>query len=127
IPVAGAVTGRGIESTPLRNGMPHESVTELEILTGDGRVVVATDDNEHADLFRGFPNSYGTLGYSLSLTIELEPVRPFVHLRHFPFASAEACMEAVSQIAAAGSYRGHKADFLDGTAFAPGELYLTVG
>jgi hypothetical protein len=36
-------------------------------------------------------------------------------------------MEAVSQIAAEGSYRGHKADFLDGTAFAPDELYLTVG
>src|SRR6185437_5838875 len=34
---------------------------------------------------------------------------------------------AVSQIAAEGSYGGHKADFLDGTAFAPDELYLTVG
>src|SRR6266702_3123063 len=94
ITLGGAVTGLGIESTSLRNGMPHESVTELEILTGDGRVVVATDDNEHADLFRGFPNSYGTLGYSLSLTIELELVRPYVHLRHFPFDRAEACMEA---------------------------------
>src|ERR1700750_1658019 len=127
ITLGGAVTGLGIESTSLRNGMPHESVTALEILTGDGRVVVATDDNEHAHLSRGSPNSYGTLGYSLSLTIELEPVRPYVHLRHFPFDSAEACMEAVSQIAAEGSYRGHKADFVDGTAFAPDELYLTVG
>ena len=127
ITLGGAVTGLGIESTSLRNGMPHESVTEMEILTGDGRVVRATDDNEHADLFRGFPNSYGTLGYSLSLTIELEPVRPFVHLRHFPFGTAEACMEAISQIAAEGSFRGHRADFVDGTAFAPDELYLTVG
>ncbi len=50
-----------------------------------------------------------------------------MHLRHFPFDSAEACMEAVSQVAAEGSYRGHKADFVDGTAFAPDELYLTVG
>src|SRR5580698_5091010 len=127
ITLGGAVTGLGIESTSLRNGLPHESVTEMEILTGDGRVLRATADNEHADLFRGFPNSYGTLGYSLSLTIELEPVRPYVHLRHFAFDQAEACMEAVSQIAAEGSYRGHKADFLDGTAFAPDELYLTVG
>ena len=127
ITLGGAVTGLGIESTALRNGMPHESVTEMEILTGDGRVVRATDDNEYADLFRGFPNSYGTLGYSLSLTIELEPVRPYVHLRHFPFGTAEACMEAISQIAAEGSFRGHRADFVDGTAFAPDELYLTVG
>ena len=88
ITLGGAVTGLGIESTSLRNGLPHESVTEMEILTGDGRVVRATADNEHADLFRGFPNSYGTLGYALSLTIELEPVRPFVHLRHFAFGNA---------------------------------------
>jgi FAD/FMN-containing dehydrogenase len=127
ITLGGAVTGLGIESTSFRNGLPHESVTEMEILTGDGRVVRATDDNEHADLFRGFPNSYGTLGYSLSLTIELEPIRPYVHLRHFPFGTAEACMDAIAQIAAEGSYRGHKADFLDGTAFTPDDLYLTVG
>ncbi len=127
ITLGGAVTGLGIESTSFRNGLPHESVTEMEILTGDGRVVHATAGNEHADLFRGFPNSYGTLGYTLSLTIELEPVRPFVHLRHFRFDTAQACMEAIAQIAAAGSYRGHRADFLDGTAFTPDELYLTVG
>jgi len=127
ITLGGAVSGLGIESTSLRNGMPHESVTEMEILTGDGRVVRATADNEHASLFRGFPNSLGTLGYALSLTIELEPVQPFVHLRHFPFATPEACMNAVGQIAAEGSFHGHRADFLDGTAFAPDELYLTVG
>src|SRR5690348_17922619 len=127
ITLGGAVTGLGIESTSLRSGMPHESVTELEILTGDGRVVRATAGNEHADLFRGFPNSYGTLGYSLSLTIELEPVRPFVHLRHFPFDTAEACMEAIGRIAAEGSLDGHRADFVDGTAFGLDEIYLTVG
>jgi FAD/FMN-containing dehydrogenase len=127
ITLGGAVTGLGIESTSLRNGMPHESVTEMEILTGDGRVVVASENNEHKDLFRGFPNSYGTLGYSLSLRIELEPVQPYVHIRHVPFGSAEECMDAVGQIAADGSYRGHRADFVDGTAFSPDELYLTVG
>jgi FAD/FMN-containing dehydrogenase len=127
ITLGGAVTGLGIESTSLRNGMPHESVTELEILTGDGRVVAASPGGEHADLYRGFPNSYGTLGYALSLTIELEPVQPFVHLRHFRFASPQACMEAVGQIAADGSLHGHRADFVDGTAFSLDEIYLTVG
>src|ERR1700735_3476716 len=127
ITLGGAVTGLGIESTSLRNGMPHESVTQMEILTGDGRVVTAAEGNEHGALYRGFPNSYGTLGYSLSLTIELEPVTPFVHLRHFRFDSPEACMEAVAQIAQDGSYRGHRADFVDGTSFSLDEIYLTVG
>ncbi len=127
ITLGGAVTGLGIESTSLRSGMPHESVLEMEILTGDGRVVIATPDNEHSDLFFGFPNSYGTLGYSLALTIELEPVKPYVHLRHFRFADPKACMDAIGQIAVTGEYGGHRADFVDGTAFSPDELYLTVG
>jgi FAD/FMN-containing dehydrogenase len=127
ITLGGAVSGLGIESTSLRNGMPHESVLEMEILTGDGRVVTAASGGEHDALYRGFPNSYGTLGYALSLTIELEPVTPYVHLRHFSFASPQACMEAVAQIAQDGSYLGHQADFVDGTSFAADELYLTVG
>ncbi|MBO0819974.1 MAG: FAD-binding oxidoreductase [Nocardiopsaceae bacterium] len=127
ITLGGAVTGLGIESTSLRNGMPHESVIEMEILTGDGRVVVATKDNEHSDLFYGFPNSYGTLGYSLALTIELEEVRPYVHLRHFAFNDPKSCMDAIAEIAASGRYQGHAADFVDGTAFSGQELYLTVG
>ena len=65
ITLGGAVTGLGIESSSFRNGLPHESVLEMEILTGDGEVVAATPDGEHADLFHGFPNSYGTLGYAL--------------------------------------------------------------
>lgn len=127
ITLGGAVSGLGIESTSLRNGMPHESVTAMEVLTGDGRVVAASPDGEHSDLFAGFPNSYGTLGYALSLTIELEPVRPYVHLRHFRFGDPSSCMDAIAEIAAERRYRGHRADFVDGVAFGPEELYLTVG
>src|ERR1700761_6557692 len=127
ITLGGAVSGLGIESTSLRNGMPHESVLAMEILTGDGRVVTATAANEHADLFTAFPNPYGALGYALSLTIELEPVHPFVHLRHFRFPDPEACMDAIAEIAVAGHYAGNRADFLDGVAFGPDELFLTVG
>ena len=36
-------------------------------------------------------------------------------------------MEAVAEIAQDGAYRGHRADFVDGTAFSLDEMYLTVG
>jgi FAD/FMN-containing dehydrogenase len=127
ITLGGAVSGLGIESTSLRSGMPHESVLEMDILTGDGRVVTAAPGGEHDTLYRGFPNSYGTLGYALSLTIELEPVTPYVHLRHARFTSPEATMAAVEQIAETGRYEGHRADFVDGVMFGLDELYLTVG
>ena len=127
ITLGGAVTGLGIESSSFRNGLPHESVLEIEVLTGDGRVVVARRDNEHSALFRGFPNSYGTLGYALRLTIELEPVRRFVRLRHVRFDDRAACFAAIEEACAHRAFAGERVDFLDGTVFGPGELYLTLG
>jgi len=122
ITLGGAVAGVGIESSSFRHGMPHESVIEAEVVTGSGEVVVASPDGPNADLYYGLPNSYGTLGYALRLRIELVPVRPFVKLRHARFDSAVALVEAVSEIVEEGS-----ADFLDGVAFSPDEMYLTTG
>jgi FAD/FMN-containing dehydrogenase len=123
ITLGGAVSGLGIESSSFRNGLPHESVLEMEVLTGDGRLVLARPDGDHRALFHGFPNSYGTLGYALRLTIELEPVRAFVRLRHLPFEDPAACLAAMAEACEDGS----GADFVDGVVFGPAELYLTLG
>nr|WP_218855958.1 FAD-binding oxidoreductase [Nocardioides daedukensis] len=126
ITLGGAVTGLGIESTSFRNGLPHESVLEMDILTGAGEVLTATADNEHADLFRTFPNSYGSLGYATRLRIELEPVEPYVALRHVRFDDAHLLTAAIEQIALTGQWEGERVDGLDGVAFDPSELYLTL-
>jgi FAD/FMN-containing dehydrogenase len=65
ITLGGAVAGVGIESSSHRQGLVHDTVLEIDVLLGDGRIVTAARDNEHAALFLGFPNSYGTLGYAL--------------------------------------------------------------
>jgi FAD/FMN-containing dehydrogenase len=127
ITLGGAVTGLGIESSSFRSGLPHEAVVGMEIITGDGRLVTATRENEHRELFYGFANSYGTLGYALRLTIELEPVKPYVWLRHVRYSSAAECATAIAEITAAGSHAGEPVDFMDGTVFGPDELYLTLG
>ncbi|HVK20164.1 MAG TPA: FAD-binding oxidoreductase [Actinokineospora sp.] len=127
ITLGGAVTGLGIESSSFRHGMPHESVLELEILTGDGRIITARPDNEHSDLFFGFPNSYGTLGYALRLTIELQPVRPYVHVRHIRHRDPAGYFAQLAEVCAAGEYAGEPVDFVDGTVFGSDEMYLTLG
>src|SRR5512141_1735328 len=58
ITVGGATTGLGIESSSFRFGLVHEPVDELDVLVADGRVLRCSPA-EHADLFYGFPNSYG--------------------------------------------------------------------
>ncbi|WP_461665630.1 FAD-binding oxidoreductase [Gordonia sputi] len=127
ITLGGAVTGLGIESTSFRNGLPHESVLEIDILTGDGSIVTATPTNENSDLFFGFPNSYGTLGYSVRLKIELETVQPYVALRHIRFHDLATLQSTMNTIADERSYDGERVDYLDGVVFTADEAYLTVG
>jgi FAD/FMN-containing dehydrogenase len=126
ITLGGAVTGLGIESASWRNGCPHESVLDLDVLTGDGRVVTASATNEHADLFHGFPNSYGSLGYALRLRIELEPVTPFVRLRHVPCGDVAGLTATIEEVVAAGEHDGQRVDYVDGTVFSRTESYLTL-
>jgi FAD/FMN-containing dehydrogenase len=126
ITLGGAVTGLGIESTSFRNGLPHESVLEMDILTGTGEVVTASPD-QHADLYRAFPNSYGTLGYSVRLKIELEPVKPFVALKHLRFHSVDDLVAAMDRIIETGGHDGAPVDYLDGVVFSAQESYLTLG
>ncbi|MGH3436527.1 MAG: FAD-binding protein [Sciscionella sp.] len=127
ITIGGAVAGLGIESSSFRDGLPHEAVREMEILTGDGRVVLARADNDDAELFHGFPNSYGTLGYTLRCEIELQPVRPYVQLRHVRCGDAEEAAELIAEVCLRRSHLGQQVDFVDGTAFTPRQIYVTLG
>ncbi len=123
ITLGGAVSGLGIESTSFRNGLPHESVVEMDIFTGAGEVVTTRPGD---DLFDTFPNSYGSLGYATRLRIRLEPVPAYVSLRHVRFDDAGLLAKTVTEIMETKEYDGVRVDGLDGTAFAPGECYLTL-
>jgi FAD/FMN-containing dehydrogenase len=123
ITLGGAVTGLGIESTSFRNGLPHESVLEMDVLTGDGRVVRTTPGD---DLFDAFPNSYGSLGYATRLRIRLERAPAYVDLRHLRFDDLDALAKTLELVVEHGEHDGVRVDGLDGVVFEPGEAYLTL-
>ena len=127
ITLGGAVTGLGIESSSWRNGLPHESVLEMDVLTGSGEVVTTDAVARHPGLFRGFPNSYGTLGYATRLRIELEPVGRVVTLRHVRFGDLDELVEVLGAVVEAGSFDGEAVDYVDGVVFSADESYLVLG
>jgi FAD/FMN-containing dehydrogenase len=127
ITLGGAVSGLGIEAASFRNGLPHESVLELDVLTGAGEIITVSPGSADADLFAGFPNSYGTLGYATRLRIELEPVRSHVALRHVRFDDLDELCAAVAHIMATRAWDGEDVDYLDGVMFSAAESYLTLG
>ncbi|CAB4732251.1 unannotated protein [freshwater metagenome] len=123
ITLGGAVTGLGIESTSFRNGLPHESVLEMDVFTGSGEVVTTRPGDE---LFDAFPNSYGSLGYATRLRISLEAVPAYVALRHLRFDDAALLAKTIEAITESGEHDGQRVDGLDGVSFEPGEHYLTL-
>ena len=42
ITLGGAVAGVGIEATSFRQGLVHDTVVAMDVLTGDGRIVACT-------------------------------------------------------------------------------------
>jgi FAD/FMN-containing dehydrogenase len=118
ITLGGAVAGVGIESSSHRYGLVHDTMLELDVLLGDGRVVACTPHNEHRDLFFGFPNSYGTLGYALRVRAKTIPVKRFVRLRHVRLSSFEELRKVLD---------ASSEDFVDGTIFGPEKMFLTLG
>lgn len=120
ITVGGAAAGVGIEATSFRHGLVHHTLQEIEVLLPHGDVVVCAPGGPHEDLFQGFPNSYGSLGYALRLRVKTLPVLPDVHVRHARHATPQAFFAAL-QAACAGP-----ADFVDGVVFGPHEHVLST-
>lgn len=122
ITIGGAISGVGIESTSFRYGLVHETILEMDVLTGSGEIITCSPTNEYSDLFYGVPNSYGTLGYILKIKAKTIPVKPFVQLQHIPYQDIDSYFNAITPL-----LEDPELDFLDGTAFKPGEFFLTVG
>ena len=121
ITVGGAAAGVGIEATSFRHGLVHETLLAIDVLLPDGEIVRAEPANAHADLFYGFPNSYGTLGYALRLRARTLPVRPFVRIDRIRFDGARAFFDALP-----GHCAGD-ADFIDAVVFGADEIHLCCG
>jgi len=122
ITLGGAAAGVGIEASSFRYGLVHDTLLALEVLLADGSIVTCTPENEHRDLFFGFPNSYGTLGYALKVTARTVPVKPTVRIEHVRHTNPRRYFEDL-----AARCRTKEADFIDGTVFSRDEMYITLG
>ena len=122
ITLGGAVAGVGIEATSFRHGLAHDTIVAMEVLTGNGQIVTCTPDNGHRDLFHGFPNSYGTLGYALKLAARIVPVKRHVRVDHSRHADPASFLDELARRCTDPSV-----DFLDGVVFDRGDLVLSCG
>lgn len=110
-------------------GLIHETVTEYEVVTAKGTIVMARPDNEHADLWRALPFSHGTLGMLVSLKLRVLPSKAFVRLEYVPCRSREQLKAEYLQILEAAE-RGDEAStpfFVESLVFSREEAVLMKG
>lgn len=126
ITVGGALVGLGIEASSFRYGLVHETILEIEVLTGDGTVVICRPDNEYRDLFYAFPNSYGTLGIALKIKMKLIPAKKYVKLTNLRFNDINIYFESLENLCS--KFRKLKTDsYIDGVIFKNHEMYIILG
>lgn len=121
ITIAGATVGIGIESSCYRSGFVHDGLIEADVLLPDGRIVTCREDNEYADLFDALPNSYGTLGYILRVTIRLCTAKPYVQIQNIRFSNLGAYLDAIEEATIKGEH-----DYIEGLFYSEEEQYLTL-
>ena len=121
ITIGGAISGLGIESSSFKYGLVHETVEEMEILLGDGSTIICSPA-QNADLFYGFPNSYGTLGYVLRLRVKLIPAKRYIKLTHTKFTESAKFFVQIATLCASSEF-----DYIDGVVFSGNEMYVTTG
>jgi FAD/FMN-containing dehydrogenase len=119
ITVGGATTGVGIESSAFRYGLVHDTVRELDVLCADGRIMTCSP-RHRSDLFFGFPNSYGSLGYATRVRLELIRVTPWIRLEHETFSDPARLFKVIEQ-----ECERPTCAYLEAVYFGPGRFVLS--
>ncbi len=128
--VGGLINGTGIESSSHKYGLFHEIITELELLLGDGTVVIATADNEYSDLFHAIPWSYGTLALLLSAKLKMIPCKEYVKLTYTPHTTKDGYVEHLRQLSGEYGENGNGAKtpmFVEGLAYSLDTAVVMAG
>jgi len=125
IAVGGAVSGIGVESSGFKYGFVHETVLEMDILTGDGKIITCSP-KENSDLFYAIPNSYATLGYVLRVKIMLQKAKKYVQITRKRYSDYKNYVDDIKKYSVEAR-KNDTYDYIDGLVFKKNEMYLHLG
>jgi len=120
--VGGLCMGVGIETTSHRYGFLFETVEAYEIVTGDGRLIRASRQ-ENADLFHSLPWSHGTLGFLVAVELKVIPVKKYMRLEYLPFHSQEEFCRTFQELAESKT----PPSYLEALVFSPESGVIMCG
>jgi len=112
--IGGLAMAVGMTTASHKFGLLQETVTEYQVVLGDGELVSCTRHNQHKELWHALPWSHGSLGLLVGLTLEVMPVTPWVALSYKAVqGNARICSE-IRRV----SLEPDPADFVEATLFS---------
>jgi len=118
--IGGLLMGGGIESTSHKHGLFHRLAVEVELVTAEGECLTVSEE-QHQDIFRALPMSYGTLGFIVSVKLRLLKYRPYIRLEYRPTGSLEETTALLEKEASGESHS------VEGIAFSKDSAVIMSG
>merc|ERR1719483_100763 len=121
--IGGLLMGGGIESTSHKYGLLHDTCVEYHLVTADGEVTVATEDNENKDVFETLPMSYGTLGFIVLAKLKLVRFKPFIRLVYY----ATNSLDETTSVFERETKKSVNNDSVEGIAYSRDRAVIMTG
>lgn len=112
ITVGGGFAGTSGESSSFKYGFFDRIVDWIEVVLANGEIVSASK-NENSDLFYGAASSFGTLGVTTLIELQLIQAKPYVELTYVNIQSIEEGIQKIEEIT-----KNPSVDYLDGILFS---------
>ena len=112
ITVGGGFAGTSGESSSFRYGLFENTINWIEMILANGEVVTASPQ-ENSDLFHASASSFGTLGVTTLLEVQLIEAKTYVELTYRPVSSMAEAMQVMEK-----AVNDSSIDYLDGILFA---------
>lgn len=121
ITVGGGFAGTSGESSSFRHGFFDRTVNSIEMVLPDGEIVTASS-LERPDLFYGAAASFGTLGVTTLLEVQLIVAKKYVELTYHPVMSMHEALQKFEE-----ATRDSSNEYLDGILFSQNRGVICSG
>jgi delta24-sterol reductase len=121
ITVGGGFAGTAGESSSFRYGFFDRTINWIEIVLANGEVTKASS-TEKPDLFYGAASSFGTLGVTTLLEIQLIEAKNYVKLTYHPVNSISQAQEVIEEVTKDPSF-----EYLDGIMYSKDRGVICAG
>jgi delta24-sterol reductase len=121
ITVGGGFAGTGGESSSFKYGFFDKTVNFVEMVLPNGQIVKASS-TENSDLFFAAASSFGTLGVTTLLEVQLIDAKTYVALTYYPVSSIVEGQKRIEDATQDSSI-----DYIDGIMFAQDRGVICAG